>query len=67
MKPGLTTLWVGRLLHLNNNKLDRVEMAVGGVSASPFNPYGYAVTWSLDDLQEEYIRPARFICGGKRN
>jgi saccharopine dehydrogenase-like NADP-dependent oxidoreductase len=35
------------------------------VAEDPSRPYGYVVTWSLNDLLEEYLRPARIIQGGK--
>ena len=28
-------------------------------------PYGYVVTWSVEDLLEEYVRPARIVRGGR--
>ena len=38
---------------------------VGGVAMDPSRPFGYVVTWSLDDLLEEYLRPARFVRDGR--
>ena len=62
LAPGLTNLFTGREL-AKSGQLERVSLNVGGVSTSPFEPYGYAVTWSVEDLQEEYLRPARAISG----
>jgi len=60
LAPGLTNLFVGRELY-KKKKLDNVEIYVGGVSQSPFEKYGYKITWSVEDLLEEYLRPARAI------
>jgi saccharopine dehydrogenase-like NADP-dependent oxidoreductase len=38
---------------------------VGGVAQDAARPYGYVVTWSVDDLLEEYTRPARIVRDGK--
>jgi saccharopine dehydrogenase-like NADP-dependent oxidoreductase len=37
---------------------DEITIYVGGVSQDRSRPYGYVVTWSLEDLYEEYVRPA---------
>lgn len=62
--PGLSNILVGRAL----TQLDRVEeihIAVGGLPQSPQPPLGYAVTWSVRDLIEEYVRPACIVRKGK--
>jgi len=62
LAPGLSNLFVGRELHTSDSgKLHRADIWVGGVSESPFEPYGYAVTWSVEDLLQEYLRPARVV------
>jgi lysine 6-dehydrogenase len=43
----------------------RSTSRVGGVAADPKNPYGYVITWSPEDLLDEYLRPARIIRDGK--
>jgi saccharopine dehydrogenase-like NADP-dependent oxidoreductase len=40
-------------------------MYVGGVAQDRDRPYGYVITWSLEDLLEEYVRPARVVREGK--
>ena len=59
LAPGLSHLCCGHAASLG--PLDELVIYVGGVAADPALPYGYVVTWSLDDLLEEYVRPARFV------
>lgn len=63
LAPGISNLVVGRALARGTP--DEIHIQVGGVAADPTRPYGYVVTWSLDDLLEEYTRPARIVRGGK--
>ncbi len=63
--PGLTNLLFGKKFRELGDKLWSAEIGVGGVAKSPFEPYGYSVTWSLEDLMEEYERPARFVQNGE--
>lgn len=60
LAPGLSHLLVGDAMRLHGRP-DSIEILVGGVAEDPGRPYGYVVTWSLDDLLEEYTRPARFV------
>jgi saccharopine dehydrogenase-like NADP-dependent oxidoreductase len=60
LAPGLTNLFVGRELSLRSH-IRSVDLYVGGVSTNPWAPYGYAVTWSVEDLLEEYKRTARWV------
>ncbi len=62
LAPGLSNLLVGRALARGNP--EEIHIQVGGVAADPRRPYGYVVTWSLEDLLEEYTRPARIVRGG---
>ncbi len=64
LAPGLSHLLVGDLLTRGSSPLE-LEILVGGVAQDKSRPYGYVVTWSLDDLLEEYTRPARYVKGGK--
>jgi saccharopine dehydrogenase-like NADP-dependent oxidoreductase len=61
--PGLSHLLVGRAAAARGRPSE-VTIMVGGVAQDPSRPYGYTVTWSLDDLLEEYTRPARIVRGG---
>jgi saccharopine dehydrogenase-like NADP-dependent oxidoreductase len=62
LAPGLSNLLVGHLAA--QERLEALTIEVGGVAEEPTLPYGYVVTWSLDDLVEEYTRPARIRTGG---
>lgn len=63
LAPGLTHLCVG---HASMDGLpDEITIYVGGVAQDRDRPYGYVVTWSLEDLLEEYVRPARVVRDGK--
>ena len=62
LAPGLSHLLVG---HAAMHGLpDEAIIYVGGVARDASRPYGYVVTWSLDDLLEEYVRPARIVKDG---
>jgi saccharopine dehydrogenase-like NADP-dependent oxidoreductase len=63
LAPGLSHLLAGDLAR--EGALERLEILVGGVAQDQARPYGYVVTWSLDDLVEEYTRPARIVRGGE--
>ncbi len=61
--PGFSNLVVGRL-HYLLGELDRVAIYVGGIPVEPVPPIGYQITWSPEDLIEEYIRPAHIVVDG---
>lgn len=63
LAPGLSHLAVGRAAAVA--RPDEVIIDVGGVARDPSRPYGYVVTWSLPDLEEEYRRPARIVREGR--
>lgn len=64
LAPGLSHLVTGRAVAARGLP-DEITILVGGVSEDPTRPYGYVVTWSLEDLEEEYVRPARIRSGGR--
>lgn len=64
LAPGLSHLVAGRLAS-EHGRPESLTIYVGGVAQDRSAPYGYVVTWSPDDLLEEYVRPARFRRGGK--
>src|SRR5262245_18617073 len=64
LAPGISHLVVGRAV-AEHGTTHEITIYVGGVAQDASRPYGYVVTWSLDDLLEEYTRPARIIRGGK--
>lgn len=61
--PGLSHLSAGHAA--TQGPIEELVMDVGGVAQDASRPYGYVVTWSLEDLLEEYRRPARFVRGGE--
>ncbi len=63
LAPGLSHLCVGRAAA--EGLPEEVVVDVGGVSEDPRRPFGYVVTWSLADLEEEYRRPARVVRNGR--
>lgn len=63
LAPGLTHLCAG---HATMDRTpDEITIYVGGVAQDRTRPYGYVVTWSLEDLLEEYLRPARVVRDGR--
>ena len=64
LAPGLSHLLVGRSIAARGAP-DEIMIMVGGVAEDRAAPYGYVVTWSLDDLLEEYTRPARIVRNGE--
>lgn len=60
--PGISNLVAGRAVYNGNNY---VEVGVGGFAKDENAPLGYAVSWSVEDLMDEYIRPARIISSGE--
>ena len=61
--PGLSNMFVG----YGASRLDRVKevhIKVGGLPQNPMPPLGYRITWSVEDLLEEYTRRARIVQGG---
>ena len=43
----------------------RARVYVGGISRDPSVPLGLSASWSLEDLLDEYVRPARMIRDGR--
>ena len=61
--PGLSNLVAGRAML---SSPDEIKIMVGGMAQNMHAPFsGYTVTWSLDDLMEEYTRPARILVNGE--
>jgi saccharopine dehydrogenase-like NADP-dependent oxidoreductase len=65
LAPGISNLAAGEAYARRGAPRELLIM-VGGVAQDRSRPYGYCVTWSLDDLNEEYVRPARIVRGGER-
>jgi saccharopine dehydrogenase-like NADP-dependent oxidoreductase len=60
LSPGLSNLVIGRI----GGRPRDVEIRVGGIAAD--RRQDYVITWSVDDLIEEFVRPARIVRGGRR-
>jgi lysine 6-dehydrogenase len=63
--PGFTNMCVGDA----SRRLDRmssVEIFVGGLPEKPEPPLNYRIVFSLEDVVNEYSRPAQVIEEGKR-
>jgi len=63
LAPGLSHMLAGRAMAARERK--RVCIYVGGVARNPDVPFGYVLTWSPEDLADEYVRPARILRQGK--
>jgi len=64
LAPGLSNILVGRAASLLDEVLD-VQIMVGGIPERPIPPLGYKLTWSVEDLMEEYVRRARIVKDGR--
>jgi len=63
LAPGISNLIVGHAVAVRGVPSE-LMIYVGGVAADPSAPFGYVITWSIDDLLEEYTRPARIVQDG---
>ena len=61
--PGYSNFLVGRMVA--SGGVTGARIYVGGVSRDPSAPLGLSATWSVDDLLDEYLRPARLINNGR--
>ncbi|MHA1617380.1 MAG: saccharopine dehydrogenase C-terminal domain-containing protein [Candidatus Njordarchaeales archaeon] len=62
--PGISNILIG-YASLLFDKLSLVRIYVGGLPQEKIPPLNYCLTWSAEDLIEEYTRPARIIKNGK--
>ncbi len=58
--PGLSNVIAGRIASLLD-EVQEVGIYVGGIPKEPVGPLKYVVTWSAEDLIEEYTRRARIV------
>ncbi|HDI73806.1 MAG TPA: saccharopine dehydrogenase [Candidatus Korarchaeota archaeon] len=61
--PGLSNMMAGRA-YAQLEEVEGLKIYVGGIPEKPVPPLGYLVTWSPEDLIEEYVRPARVVSNG---
>jgi saccharopine dehydrogenase-like NADP-dependent oxidoreductase len=64
VSPGLSNLAVG-LAAADLEKVEDVEILVGGLPEDRLRPGGYAIVFSAADVIEEYTRPARIVEEGQ--
>ena len=58
--PGISNILVGHASTLFDS-LEDVRIYVGGLPEKPIGPLKYVITFSVDDLIDEYLRKARII------
>ncbi len=56
--PGISSLISG-YIYFQMDTINSIKINVGGLPEKYIEPMGYAITWSPNDLIDEYIRPAR--------
>ncbi len=64
LAPGISNVLVGHAL----GKLDEVwavQIMVGGLPEKPVPPLGYIITWSPENLIDEYTRKTRIVENGQ--
>lgn len=64
LAPGLSNMLAVRAAG-KLDKVNRVTIYVGGLSAESTGPLGLVASWSIDDLIEEYTRKARARIAGE--
>lgn len=62
--PGISNLLSGLALTMLGS-MDRLEIYTGSIPAQGRPPGFHEVSWSLDDMVEEYLRPARIVSNGR--
>jgi saccharopine dehydrogenase-like NADP-dependent oxidoreductase len=65
LAPGISNVLVGHAV-AELDKVQSVHIMVGGLPEKPVPPLGYVVTWSPENLIDEYMRKAVIVEGGKR-
>ncbi|MEO0072377.1 MAG: saccharopine dehydrogenase C-terminal domain-containing protein [candidate division WOR-3 bacterium] len=58
--PGLSNILVGNA-YRTLASIEEIKIYTGGLPQKPKLPLRYSLTWSLEDLIEEYTRPARIV------
>jgi len=62
--PGLSNILVGHAVS-EMDVIDVVNIYVGGLPIKPIPPLGYVVTWSVEDLIDEYTRKPKIVIDGR--
>ncbi|HOK23227.1 MAG TPA: saccharopine dehydrogenase C-terminal domain-containing protein [Candidatus Hydrothermia bacterium] len=63
--PGISNFLVGYGFIKYGPGIQTITIKVGGIPLNPVPPFNYRITWSPEDLIEEYIRPSRILRDGK--
>jgi len=63
LAPGLSNILVGRGFRVLDHVND-VKIYVGGLPIEKTPPLDYVITWSADDLVDEYMRPPKVVIEG---
>jgi saccharopine dehydrogenase-like NADP-dependent oxidoreductase len=64
LAPGISNILVGHAAS-ELDKVQAVHIMVGGLPEKPVPPLGYVITWSPENLIDEYKRKARIVKEGK--
>jgi lysine 6-dehydrogenase len=64
LAPGISNILVGHAA-AELDKVQAVHIMVGGLPEKPVPPLGYIITWSPENLVDEYMRKARIVKEGK--
>jgi saccharopine dehydrogenase-like NADP-dependent oxidoreductase len=64
LAPGISNILVGHA-KAKLDKVQAVHIMVGGLPEKPVPPLGYVITWSPENLIDEYVRKARIVKEGK--
>jgi len=64
LAPGISNILVGHAAS-ELDKVQAVHIMVGGLPEKPVPPLGYVVTWSPENLIDEYMRKAKIVEEGK--
>jgi saccharopine dehydrogenase-like NADP-dependent oxidoreductase len=64
LAPGISNILVGHAV-AKLDKVHAVHIMVGGLPEKPVPPLDYVITWSPENLIDEYVRKARIVKEGK--
>jgi len=64
LAPGISNILVGHAA-AELDKVQAVHIMVGGLPEKPVPPLDYVITWSTENLIDEYMRKARIVKEGK--
>ncbi len=62
--PGLSNFFAGRGAKAVRRPVN-LKIKVGGIPVRPLPPFYHNLTWSVEDMLEEYLRPARIKVNGQ--